>query len=204
MEDLRVKGMPTPQQIDLAKMLANTIDVLSRNGESPVSVWELGDHLRQNCAEAKGEGSDVFLSVTVAKTLDQMKQTGMIERNANGVHLTKNGRWTLLRKGKAPSMKRPPPFKKKNQARAPARAKAAPGAPARDGAPPIAGHPAAPALKDIGAIPGPSLVGPAIVRRVVEVDSDFDIDMDGDFEIDMDGDFDDDMDGDFDDDGDFV
>jgi hypothetical protein len=80
--------------------------VLSASEKFPVSIWELGGYLAENCAEARGEGSDAFVTMTVAKALDQMKQTEMIERKANGIRLTENGRWSLLRKGDGETLPR--------------------------------------------------------------------------------------------------
>jgi hypothetical protein len=55
--------------------------------------------LAENCAEAKGEQSEMFFSVTVEKALDNMTETEMIERKSNGFHLTEQGRRDLLVKG---------------------------------------------------------------------------------------------------------
>jgi hypothetical protein len=51
----------------------------------------------ENCDDAKGEGANQFLSVTVQGVVDQMQQRGMVEVQANGIRLTENGRWSLLR-----------------------------------------------------------------------------------------------------------
>jgi hypothetical protein len=64
-----------------------------------VSVWALHGYLSETCEEAKGEKSAAFFSVTIAKALDQMKQTEMVERRATGLRLTEHGRWDLLKRG---------------------------------------------------------------------------------------------------------
>jgi hypothetical protein len=99
MEDFRVDGMPNPSPYAVVKELASAIDVLSTSEKYPVSVWALHEHLSETCEEAKGEKSAAFFSVTIAKGLDQMKQTEMVERKANGLRLTEHGRWDLLKRG---------------------------------------------------------------------------------------------------------
>jgi hypothetical protein len=105
MEDFRVDGMPSPSQYAVVKQLASAIDVLSTNEKYPVSVWALHGYMSETCQEAKGEQSATFFSVTIAKALNQMKQTEIVERTANGVRLTEQGRWDLLRKGEMQSKK---------------------------------------------------------------------------------------------------
>jgi hypothetical protein len=83
----------------MVEQLANALDVLSTEEKHPVSIWALHRYLSENCEGAKGEESTAFFTVTVAKALDQMKQTEMLERKADGLRLTERGRCDLLRKG---------------------------------------------------------------------------------------------------------
>jgi hypothetical protein len=100
MEDFRVEGIPDPSQDGIVKVLANAIDVLSTKAKYPATVSDVYGYLAENCPEAKGERSAAFFSGTVAKALDQMKQTEMLEIDRNGLRLTENGRWSLLEKEK--------------------------------------------------------------------------------------------------------
>jgi hypothetical protein len=95
----RIVGMPDPSQYAVVKLLAKAIDVLSTNEKYPVSVWVLHGYLAENCAEAKGEQSTTFFSVTVAKALDSMAHSGMLEHEGTGLRLTEHGRWDLLEEG---------------------------------------------------------------------------------------------------------
>jgi hypothetical protein len=79
------------------KMIANTIEVLSTIEGFPVSGLELALYLMQNCDEAKDEGANEFLSVTVRNWLDRMRRTGLVLVKVNGFVLTEKGRWVLLR-----------------------------------------------------------------------------------------------------------
>jgi hypothetical protein len=100
MEGFLASGMPDASQCAVAEMIAEALDALSTSEEFPVSPWQLSKYLSQNCAEAKGDGSATFFKVTVAKALDQMRQTKMVFIEPNGARLTENGRWSLLGEGR--------------------------------------------------------------------------------------------------------
>jgi hypothetical protein len=51
--------------------------------------------------EARGGQPDTFFSVTVARALDNMASTEMVERVSNGVRVAEQGRWNLLRENGA-------------------------------------------------------------------------------------------------------
>jgi hypothetical protein len=105
MSDFGLKGVPTGAEYAVANMIAKALEVISEGEMHRPSIWELTNHLRENCPEAQGEGSDTFFQVTVAKALDQMEQTEVIERKRNGLRLTSVGRRSLLGKGEARSDK---------------------------------------------------------------------------------------------------
>jgi hypothetical protein len=88
--------MPTASDCATIKLIANTIDALSTTEGLPVSEIELAFCLLGNSDEAKGEGADEFLSVTVRNWLDRMRQAGLLLVKKEGFVLTEKGRSLLL------------------------------------------------------------------------------------------------------------
>jgi hypothetical protein len=189
MEDFRGDGMPEPSQYAVVKMLATAIHLLSTNEKYPVSVWELHAYLAQNCAEANGKDAAAFFSVTVARALDQMTQTEMLERKANGFRLTANGRWSFFRKEPTPSMGelQPATNEPEELGEAPMRAESVQQAPMCNVPSAMSGPSAAPALPDNGTIGRPFFAlppgSPTIESRPLEAHGDRDAEISRDYRV---------------------
>jgi hypothetical protein len=105
MSDFGLKGVTTGPECAVFDITTKALEALSGDEARWIPIWEVSKYLMENCPEAQGEGSDNFLAVTVARALDQMEQTEVIERRPNGLRLTSVSRSTLLGKGEAPSDK---------------------------------------------------------------------------------------------------
>jgi hypothetical protein len=96
----RFTEIPDAEEYLTVKTIAQGIDVLSTDSLYPVSVWDLHRYLTENCEEARGEASSTFFKEKVAKALDRMVTTGMLNSKPQALRLTNQGRWSLLGKAK--------------------------------------------------------------------------------------------------------